>query len=184
MVLTDADGSESKRGFTLKLLERTTPAEGDRSLIVFDTPADVRGTSVLSHSGGANGDDEQWLYLPSARRTKCIASSNRWGIFVGSEFTFEDLTGNDVRKHSWKLLGKKACGEGSCFDDTTSTEITLGTVLDVIDGSTLARLDASRRFGEHWKLTLAGSLYQGTSGSLQSSFSRDSNVQVRVAYFF
>jgi hypothetical protein len=70
------------------------------------------------------------------------------------------------------------------FNDTASTELTVGAVLDVFDGSMLGKLEASRRLFEHWKLTLAGALFLGTSGSLQSSFSRDSNVQARVAYFF
>ena len=116
MLLTDADGSEAKRGFSLKLLERAAPTEGDKSLIVFDTPADVKGTAVLSHAGGAGGEDEQWLFLPSARRTKRISSSNRSGSFVGSEFTFEDLTGNDARKYSWRALGLKPCGDSKCVE--------------------------------------------------------------------
>jgi outer membrane lipoprotein-sorting protein len=108
MVLTDADGSEARRSFTLKVLERPTPADGDRSLIVFESPADVKGTAVLSHAK-PDGDDEQWLFLPSARRTKRISSSNRSGAFVGSEFTFEDLTGNDGRKYTWRRGAEKPC---------------------------------------------------------------------------
>jgi len=70
------------------------------------------------------------------------------------------------------------------FNDPGGTEVTVGSVVDLIDGSTLGRLDASRRFGEHWKLSLLGALYLGTSGSLQSSFSRDSNLVARMAYYF
>jgi outer membrane lipoprotein-sorting protein len=114
MVLEDAEGTKAKRSFSLKLLERPTPTEGDRSLIVFESPADVKGTAVLSKAG-ADGEDEQWLYLPSSRRTKRISSSNRSGSFVGSEFTFEDLTGHDGRKYSWKLAGEEACGTEQCL---------------------------------------------------------------------
>jgi outer membrane lipoprotein-sorting protein len=117
MVLTDADGREARRSFTLKVLERPTPAEGDRSLIVFESPADVKGTAVLSHAK-VDGEDDQWLFLPSARRTKRISSSNRTGAFVGSEFTFEDLTGNDGRKYTWTRGGEAACGDAKCIELT------------------------------------------------------------------
>jgi outer membrane lipoprotein-sorting protein len=113
MTLTDADGSEARRSFSLKVLERPSQDDGERSLIVFEAPADVKGTAVLSH-GSPSGDDEQWLFVPSARRTRRISSSNRTGAFVGSEFTFEDLTGNDGRKYTWKALGEKACEGGKC----------------------------------------------------------------------
>jgi outer membrane lipoprotein-sorting protein len=118
MVLRDADGAEAKRGFSLKVLERSSAEEGDRSLIVFDNPADVKGTAVLSHSK-ADGEDEQWLFLPSAHRTKRISSSNRTGSFAGSEFSFEDLTGNDGRKYAWKYLGTVACGDKQCLEVET-----------------------------------------------------------------
>ena len=113
MVLTDVSGNEARRSFSLKVLERPTQTEGDKSLIVFDAPADVKGTAVLSHSSPV-GEDEQWLFLPSARRTKRISASNRTGAFAGSEFSFEDLTGNDARKHQWKWLAQAPCGEATC----------------------------------------------------------------------
>ncbi len=98
MTLTDADGSEVRRSFTLRVFGSTQP----RPMVTAHSSCsrarrDVKGTAVLSHSA-VDGEDEQWLYLPSARRTKRISSSNRTGAFVGSEFTFEDLTGNDARK--------------------------------------------------------------------------------------
>ena len=114
MTLRDAGGGEAKRRFSIKVLEKPVASAGDYSLIVFDAPADVKGTAVLSHAK-VGDDDEQWLYLPSAHRTRRISSSNRTGAFAGSEFSFEDLTGNDGRKYDWKLAGTEACGALTCF---------------------------------------------------------------------
>jgi len=114
MTLRDAGGGEAKRRFSIKVLEKPVANAGDYSLIMFDAPADVKGTAVLSHAQ-IDGDDEQWLYLPSAHRTRRISSSNRTGAFAGSEFSFEDLTGNDGRKYDWKLAGNEACGALTCF---------------------------------------------------------------------
>ena len=114
MTLRDAGGGEAKRRFSIKVLEKPVANAGDYSLIVFDAPADVKGTAVLSHAKVAD-DDEQWLYLPSAHRSRRISSSNKTGSFAGSEFSFEDLTGNDGRKYDWKLSTTEPCGTLTCF---------------------------------------------------------------------
>ena len=115
MVLRDRGGSEAKRRFTVKILEKPEAKAGDWSLVTFDAPTDVKGTAVLSHPR-TDADDEQWLYLPSAHRVKRIASANRTGSFAGSEFAFEDLTASETGKYDWKVLGQKACGALQCLD--------------------------------------------------------------------
>jgi outer membrane lipoprotein-sorting protein len=114
MVLRDARGSEAKRSFKVKLLEKPTPAAGDYSLVVFEAPADVKGTAVLSHAK-ADSDDEQWLFLPAARRVKRVSASNRTGSFAGSEFSFEDLTAAEQNKYDWQYLGETPCGALACY---------------------------------------------------------------------
>ncbi len=113
MVLRDRTGSESKRRFNIKVMEQPKPDVANYSLVTFDAPADVKGTALLSHAK-LEGDDEQWLYMPSVGRVKRVASANKTSSFAGSEFTFEDLTGNDVRKYAWRLLGTEKCGAGDC----------------------------------------------------------------------
>lgn len=114
MDLEDATGTKAHRAFSVKILEKQAgSSDGDRSLIVFSSPADIKGTAVLSHPH-TNAEDEQWLFLPASRRTKRVSSSNRSGAFVGSEFTFEDLTASDPRKFSWAVRGKEACGAAQC----------------------------------------------------------------------
>ena len=114
MELVDAAGGKARRSFSVKVLERPSAQDGDRSLIVFSSPSDIKGTAVLSYAHGS-GEDEQWLYLASSRRLKRVSASNRSGAFVGSEFSFEDLTASDPRKYAWTLVGKQACGAGSCL---------------------------------------------------------------------
>lgn len=71
---------------------------GNRTINVFSSPADVQGVSVLTHSA-LDGNDQQWLYLPSVGRVKRISSSNRSGAFVGSDFAYEDLSSFEVEKY-------------------------------------------------------------------------------------
>jgi len=101
MVLRNAKGNESKRRVRLKTLEISD--DGDKSLTIFDTPVDIKGTGLLSFSH-KQGDDDQWLYLPALKRVKRIASRNKSGPFVGSEFAFEDLSSQEVEKYTYRWL--------------------------------------------------------------------------------
>lgn len=112
MVLRDRSGAESRRELSISQLE--VAGEGDRLLVVFDTPRPIRGTALLSYSN-LDGPDDQWLYLPAQRRVKKIASRNKSGPFLSSEFAYEDLTLQEVEKFTYRLLGAEACGAAECL---------------------------------------------------------------------
>lgn len=114
MILTNKQGETSERDLRLKVLEVQDPAEGDKSLIVFDTPRDVKGTGFLSFTH-INEPDDQWLYLPSLKRVKRISSKNKSGPFMGSEFAYEDMSSQEVAKYTYKWLRDEPCGELTCF---------------------------------------------------------------------
>ena len=102
MVLRNKQGQESVREIKTKTLELLN--DGDKSLTIFNKPRDVKGTSFLSFSHPV-GNDDQWLYLPSLKRVKRIASRNKSGPFMGSEFSFEDLSSFEVEKYTYGYLG-------------------------------------------------------------------------------
>ena len=77
--------------------------DGDQSLIIFNTPKDMKGTATLSHAHKTNSDD-QWVYLPAVGRVKRIAYDNKSGPFMGSEFAYEDLTAVVVEKYKYKHI--------------------------------------------------------------------------------
>ena len=113
MILRNAKGQESIREMTQNVLEVPDEDVGDKSLVVFDSPADIYGTALLSHTKILDPDD-QWLYLPALKRVKRISSKNKSGPFVGSEFAFEDFTALELNKYDYKYIGLEACGELTC----------------------------------------------------------------------
>lgn len=104
MILRNAHGQTSERRMRSASLE--VPGDGDRTLVTFAEPADVRGTAVLTYSHPLQTDD-QWLYLPSVRRVKRIASSSKAGPFMGSEFAFEDLASQEVERYTWDYVAEE-----------------------------------------------------------------------------
>lgn len=92
---------ESRGNNTVRTMEQyilESDNAGNKTINVFSEPADVKGVSVLTHTA-KDGNDQQWLFLPSINRTKRISSSNRSGSFVGSDFAFEDLSSLELSKY-------------------------------------------------------------------------------------
>ena len=101
MILKNKQGQESVREIRSRTLE--VDGDGDKSLTIFDQPRDVKGTALLSFTH-KTGPDDQWLYLPALKRVKRIASDNKSGPFMGSEFAYEDITSQEVDKYTYKFL--------------------------------------------------------------------------------
>ncbi|MGJ8668484.1 MAG: outer membrane lipoprotein-sorting protein [Oceanococcus sp.] len=112
MTLRNKHGQESVREMRNRSFEMAE--DGDKSLIIFDRPKDVRGTALLTFSH-KSGSDDQWLYLPALKRVKRIASNNKSGPFMGSEFAYEDISSQEIEKYTYKYLRDEDCGELKCF---------------------------------------------------------------------
>jgi hypothetical protein len=110
LLLLDAQGAKTERKLTFEIIE-----DGTRELsrIGFEWPAAVRGTTLITHSNQA-GEDEQWLYLPAVKRSRRISSGHRTGSFMGSEFSYEDLTSPVVTKFRHTRLADQKLGDSEC----------------------------------------------------------------------
>jgi len=112
MLLRNRQGEESTRYIRVRTLEQLD--DGDKSLTIFDEPADVQGTAFLSFTH-KTGPDDQWLYLPALKRVKRISSRNKSGPFMGSEFAYEDLSSQEVEKYTYKYLNDETYEGMDCF---------------------------------------------------------------------
>ena len=103
MKLINAHGDITTRRMKSEIVEGKN--DGDKSIVIFEWPADVKGTKMLTHSK-KTGDDQQWLFLPAIKRVKRISSRNKSGSFMGSEFSYEDLGSQEIEKFTYELLGE------------------------------------------------------------------------------
>jgi hypothetical protein len=97
MTLINAGGQKRVRDILMKTLEGEN---GDKTISTFLSPADVKGTKVLGWEH-IDRDDDQWLYLPALKRVKRIASRNKSGSFMGSEFSYEDIGNQNPGKFTF-----------------------------------------------------------------------------------
>jgi len=112
MILRNKYGQESRRVIRNKNLE--VEGDGDKSLVIFDEPRDVKGAAFLNFSHPVGADD-QWLYLPALKRIKRISSRNKSSPFMGSEFAYEDMSSFEVEKYTYKFLREEKVDGRDCY---------------------------------------------------------------------
>jgi len=95
----------------IRKIKQFTKDMGDveKSIMFFQSPADVKNTSFMSWSYDSDKSDDQWIYLPAIKKTKRISSDSKSDYFMGSDFTIDD--GNGWLGHTsamdWKYLEER-----------------------------------------------------------------------------
>jgi len=112
MVLLNKQGDKRVREIVRYLV--TDKNDKRSSLIKFLSPADVKGTGFLVIEN-IGRDDDQWLYLPAFNKSRRISSSNETDYFVGSDFTYEDLSREDLNEFSYELLPETTIDGHLCY---------------------------------------------------------------------
>lgn len=112
LTMLNANGDEIIR--KLKVQSQEFPKDGDRSIVTFTWPADVKSTRMLTWSH-IDGDDDQWLYLPALKRIKRIATNNKSSSFMGSEFSYEDMSTPELPEYTYKYLEDVSWDNRDCW---------------------------------------------------------------------
>ncbi|MFH1130799.1 MAG: outer membrane lipoprotein-sorting protein [Pseudomonadota bacterium] len=87
----------------------------EKRLIRFLSPADVKGTGLLTFDYEKK-DDDIWFFLPSLRKTRRIISSEKSKNFMGSEFTYADITPPSVDDFKYKLIKTDKSDGTDCWE--------------------------------------------------------------------
>lgn len=102
MRLISKDGKERLRELTM--LRKDVKEGGEQKyFIYFSQPTDVKDMTFLIYKYPGK-DDDRWLFIPAVRLVKRIAASDKRSSFVGSDFTYEDVSGRDLEDDSFRLL--------------------------------------------------------------------------------
>ena len=106
MRLFDRRGRVRERSLIITALQGTS-GKGDRSLIRFTYPNDIRNTAFLvwEHPGA---DDERFLYLPALGRVRRIAGEEKQESFVGSDLSYEDIGGRELADYTYTFVDQNA----------------------------------------------------------------------------
>ena len=102
MTLTDKRGKSRVREFVMLRLD---VEDGGRQkyFTYFHEPNDVRRTTFMVWKD-PHDDDARWIYIPAIDLVKRIAANDKSSSFVGSDFSYEDVSGRPWTDDEHELL--------------------------------------------------------------------------------
>jgi len=113
MTLIDEKGKKREREIAAatKLFDK---GKTEKRVFRFLSPSDVKGTGFLVFDYEAKADDA-WFYMPAFRKTRRILSSDTSKPFMGSEFTFGDLSPSAIDDYTYTMGKEESCTGGTCY---------------------------------------------------------------------
>jgi hypothetical protein len=83
------------------------PAGRQQYFLYFRSPPDVRGTAFLVCKEPGR-DADRWLFIPALNLVQRIAARDAESSFVGSDFSYEDVSGRPLGADSRRLLPEES----------------------------------------------------------------------------
>ncbi len=114
MKLISSSGKTRLRELTM--LRRNSSGSGgeQKYYIYFHRPADVKGMTFMVYKY-PDRDDDRWLFIPALNMVRRVAAQDRASSFVGSDFTYEDISGRDIDEDRHELLREENLNGVDCF---------------------------------------------------------------------
>lgn len=113
MKLVDKEGKERRRKLTMLRINAGGEG-GQKYYIYFHEPADVRGTAFLVWKV-QDKDDDRWLFIPAIKLVTRVAAKDAQSSFVGSDFSYEDISGRDIGADTHTLLREEEQQGIACY---------------------------------------------------------------------
>lgn len=114
MKLINKDGKERVREMTLLRKNTGEPGGEQKYFIYFFRPADVKDMTFMIYKYPAR-DDDRWLFIPAINMVKRIAAQDKRSSFVGSDFTYEDVSGRDIEDDAYVIEREEKLGNRDCY---------------------------------------------------------------------
>jgi len=112
VLINDKGQTRERKNTTFSVLQ---PNGIDSKLLVrFTKPADIQGTAFLQVEH-IDGDDDQWIYLPALGKSRRLVANNKKDSFVGSDFSYGDLSQPKVDLFEHRLLGTQTVDGHDCY---------------------------------------------------------------------
>ncbi|MCC6543178.1 MAG: outer membrane lipoprotein-sorting protein [Nitrospirae bacterium] len=112
MKLLSKSGQQRLRELTML---RKNGSNGEQKYFMyFHNPGDVRGTSFMVYKYPGK-DDDRWIFIPAINLVNRIAAKDSRSSFVGSDFTYEDVSGRDVEDDTHKYLREESIQGKPCY---------------------------------------------------------------------
>lgn len=113
MKLITKNGQERIR--ELIMLRKNYGKAGEQKYFMyFLKPLDVKDMAFMVFKYPAK-DDDRWIFIPAINMTRRIASKDKHSSFVGSDFTYEDVSGRDTEDDTNVILKEEEFNNKACY---------------------------------------------------------------------
>jgi len=113
MRIIDKRGKERTREFVMLRLDEEEGGN-QKYYTYFKKPSDVSRLTFMVHKT-AGGNDMRWIYVPSVDLVKPISADDKNSSFVGSDFTYEDVSGRHWSEDTHSLIGDSTIDGRSAY---------------------------------------------------------------------
>jgi outer membrane lipoprotein-sorting protein len=123
LLINDKGQTRERKSISVSVLQ---PNGIDSKLLVkFTSPADIKETAFLQVEH-IDGDDDEWIYLPALGKSRRLVANNKKDSFVGSDFSYGDISLPSVELYEHRLLGSETIDGQECFkvESTPKSEAT------------------------------------------------------------
>lgn len=179
MKIIEADKSSKEREMKIT---RYSPNQKEHYVLVrMQTPKDLKGTSLLATY--KNGKEEKWLYLPSSKQTRRLAStSSESSAILGSELNTEDFninTESTAKNALQKEVTLNAQPHYVIESDVNAVSSNYSRVVSYVDTKTFlpAKSECYDKDGKLLKTITFSDYKKVASNKFRASLIRIENVQ-------
>lgn len=109
MKLISKGGQERTRELTMLRKNYGESGGEQKYFMYFFQPADVKDMTFMVYKYPAK-DDDRWLFVPAINMVRRIAAQDKSSSFVGSDFTYEDVSGRDIADDAHTIVKEEKVG--------------------------------------------------------------------------
>ena len=114
MKLISKGGQERIRELTMLRKNYGESGGNQKYFMYFFQPADVKDMTFMVYKYPAK-DDDRWLFVPAINMVRRIAAQDKSSSFVGSDFTYEDISGRDIEDDTHAIVKEEKLSEKDSY---------------------------------------------------------------------
>ena len=113
MKLISKSGQERVREMMMLRKNFGIPGGEQKYFMYFFQPADVRNMTFMVYKYPGK-DADRWLFVPAINMVRRIAAQDKRSSFVGSDFTYEDISGRNLEDDAHAVVKEETVGTHDC----------------------------------------------------------------------
>lgn len=114
MKLISKSGTERTRELTMLRKNYGEQGGDQKYFMYFFQPVDVKDMTLMVYKYPGR-DDDRWLFIPALNMVRRIAAQDKRSSFVGSDFTYEDVSGRDIADDTHEITREEKLGSADSF---------------------------------------------------------------------